>query len=164
LGHARVCDPRGVMRHGVYRFFHYICGMKSAGILTRKGVKPTPNRLLVLDALLRAASPMSLADLETDIDTMDRSSIFRTLAVFVSHDIAHSIDDGSGSVKYEVCHGEDHCSVDDMHVHFYCESCHRTVCFEDLHIPTVPLPEDYTPRSVTYLVKGICPACARSKG
>ncbi len=153
------------MQPGCIGFFIKFAFMKSsADILDRKNVKPTPNRLLVLDALLRAASPMSLADLETDIDTMDRSSIFRTLAVFVSHDIAHSIDDGSGSVKYEVCHGEDHCTVDDMHVHFYCESCHRTVCFEDIHIPAVPLPEDYTPRSVTYIVKGICPACARSKG
>ena len=47
-----------------------------------------------------------------------------------------------------------------MHVHFYCESCQRTTCFEDIHIPQVPLPPGYHPRSVNYMVKGLCPTCS----
>lgn len=133
---------------------------QAADILAAKSVKSTPNRLLVLHALLRAGHPVSLTDLETDLETMDRSSIFRVLTLFGSHDIVHSIEDGSGSLKYEVCHGEHSCTVDDMHVHFYCESCQRTTCFEDIHIPQVPLPPGYHPRSVNYMVKGLCPTCS----
>ncbi len=136
--------------------------MKNAeSILIRKAVKPTPNRIIVLNALLDAAHPVSMGDLESAIETMDRSSIFRTLTLFVQHDIVHSIEDGSGSLKYEVCGGEQHCTIADMHPHFYCESCHETSCFEDIHIPEVALPSGYHVHSVNYMVKGLCPKCAR---
>lgn len=135
--------------------------MKAASdILAHKTVKPTPNRILVLDALLRAMHPVSLVELETDIETMDRSSIFRTLTLFVSHDIVHTIEDGSGSMKYEVCSGEHHCSIADMHTHFYCEVCQETRCFEEMPVPEVKLPPGYAIHSVNYMVKGICPKCS----
>ena len=136
--------------------------MKDAEVILKcKDVKPTPNRILVLNALLDAAHPVSMGDLESAIETMDRSSIFRTLTLFVQHDIVRSIEDGSGSLKYEVCGGEQHCTIADMHPHFYCESCHETSCFEDIHIPEVALPSGYHVHSVNYMVKGLCPKCVR---
>lgn len=135
--------------------------MKDAtDILARKHVKPTPNRILVLDALLKADHPVSMAELDEIIETMDRSSIFRVLTLFGQHDVIHTIEDGSGSLKYEVCTSEDHCSVADMHVHFYCESCHETTCFEDIHIPPITLPDGFHTHAVNYMVKGLCPTCA----
>ena len=95
-------------------------------ILERRGVKPTSNRLLVLRAMFKVSRPVSLSELETELDTVDKSSIFRVLTLFVSHHVVHAIEDGSGTMKYEVCTGEDRCSLSDMHTHFYCESCHRT--------------------------------------
>ncbi|MCM1041337.1 MAG: transcriptional repressor [Bacteroides sp.] len=130
-------------------------------ILEHKHIKLTPNRILVLDALLKVEHPVSMIDLDAIIQTMDRSSIFRVLNLFHEHDIVHSIEDGSGILKYEVCSGEDHCSIADMHVHFYCESCHSTTCFEAQPIPMVKLPPDFTPHSVNYMIKGLCPACSR---
>lgn len=44
--------------------------------LERKGVRPTANRILVLRALRESAHPMSLADLENHLETLDKSSIF----------------------------------------------------------------------------------------
>lgn len=127
--------------------------------LQHKGVKPTPNRILVLKALMDAQYPMSLNDLERTIGTMDRSSIFRTLTLFLQSDIVHGIEDGSGSLKYEACHGHDHCSIDDMHPHFYCEQCHRTYCLDTEAIPPVALPAGFCPHTVNYIIKGLCPDC-----
>ena len=129
-------------------------------ILERRGVKPTSNRLLVLRAMFKASRPVSLSELETELDTVDKSSIFRVLTLFVSHHVVHAIEDGSGTMKYEVCTGEDRCSLSDMHTHFYCESCHRTFCFKSIGIPSIDLPEGFTMCSVNYMVKGICPQCA----
>ena len=71
--------------------------------LERKGVKPTANRILVLKALLSNSTPVSLSDLEDFIVTMDKSSIFRVLTLFLEHNVVHAMEDGSGSLKYEVC-------------------------------------------------------------
>ena len=127
--------------------------------LEKKGVRVTSIRILVLDALMNASGTMSLGDLETVLETVDKSSIFRTLELFEKHHVVHSIDDGTGSVKYEVCEGEDECTLADMHTHFYCEICHRTVCLKDISAPVVSLPQGFQIHSVNYIIKGICPSC-----
>ena len=129
--------------------------------LEQKGIKPTPNRILVLEALLDHSAPVSLSDLEEFIVTMDKSSIFRVLTLFLEHNVVHAIEDGSRSLKYEVCMGERECSFSDMHIHFYCEVCHRTYCFKTMHVPVMELPEDFTPHFVNYMIKGECPECKR---
>lgn len=136
---------------------------KACGILDRKGVKATPNRILVLRSMLLSERPLSLSELETMLDSVDRSSIFRVLTLFVAHHIVHEIEDGSGMAKYEVCSGENECTIEDMHVHFYCENCHRTYCFKDMHIPDVQLPEGFSMDSVNFMVKGTCPSCRGDK-
>lgn len=132
-------------------------------ILERKGVKPTPNRVLVLRGMLDAGHPVSLSELEMILDSVDRSSIFRVLSLFASHHIVHEMEDGSGMMKYEVCSGEDECTLDDMHVHFHCESCGRTYCFKDMHIPEIVLPEGFMMDSVNFMIKGTCPSCKGKK-
>ena len=132
-------------------------------ILEKKGVKPTPNRVLVLRAMLGAGRPLSLSELEIMLDSVDRSSIFRVLTMLADRHVVHELEDGSGMAKYEVCPGEEECTVEYMHVHFYCESCHRTYCFRDMHIPEIELPEGFRMDSVNYMVKGICPMCAGEK-
>lgn len=133
---------------------------KAEELLASRNVKATANRIIVLDALLSATRPLGLVELETEIETMDRSSIFRALSLFLNADIVHGIEDGSGSLKYEICHGDGHCSIDDMHVHFYCEKCGKTYCLESLHIPQVALPEGFTPHTFNYIIKGHCPSCS----
>lgn len=130
-------------------------------ILERKGVRVTSIRILVMEALTAASRPMSLSDLETVLVTVDKSSIFRSLEAFEKHHAVHSIDDGTGSVKYEVCEGEDECTVSDMHAHFYCEKCHKTYCLKEISAPVVDLPEGFEMNSVNYIVKGTCRECGR---
>lgn len=129
-------------------------------ILTHAGIRPTANRILVVKALLGSDSPMSLSDIETQLDTMEKSSVFRVLSLLLEHDVVHTVEDGRGITKYEICGGHDHCSPDDMHAHFYCEKCHRVYCFPGVAVPRIPVPEGFSTRTVNYMLKGTCPDCA----
>ncbi len=131
-------------------------------ILTRKEVKPTSNRILVMRELIKASHPVSLADLEISLGfSMDKASIFRVLELFSEKDIIHVIEDGSRSLKYELCHSGTHHTIADQHVHFYCERCKETYCFEDVSVPLVNIPEGFSPHAINYMVKGICPKCSK---
>lgn len=131
-------------------------------LLEEHGIKPTANRLLVLKALAECDRPVTMAELEERIDSIDKSGIFRTLTVFKENHLLHQIDDGCEGVRYELCHA--HGDIDDdRHVHFHCEVCHRTFCMEDTPVPSVKFPEGFHVDSVNYMAKGICPECARKK-
>lgn len=126
------------------------------------GIKPTANRQLVARALADSRRPLSLAELEERLVTLDRSSIFRALTLFRDQHLVHVIEGGSEGVHYELCQSHSHETDDDQHAHFHCEVCHRTFCLQEIPVPEVALPEGYTATSASYLIKGICPACART--
>lgn len=129
-------------------------------MLARRDIQPTAIRLLVLDAMMQARQSVSLADLDNALDTVDKSTIYRTLTLFLGHHLIHSIDDGTGSFKYAVCNDDCSCGVADLHTHFHCENCNRTFCFTNLPAPMVNLPEGFTINSINYVLKGLCPECA----
>lgn len=130
--------------------------------LTTKGVNPTSNRILVMKELMKATHPVSLADLEASLGfSMDKASIFRTLELFSEKDVVHVIEDGSRSLKYELCHSSTHHTISDQHIHFYCEQCKKTYCFETTNVPIVTIPDGFHPHTINYMIKGICPKCAK---
>lgn len=131
-------------------------------MLEKAGIKATSNRLLVLRSLIESDHPLSLIEIETKIETMERSSVLRVLNILLENDVVHAFEDGRGVSKYEICHGETHCSINDMHAHFYCEKCDRVFCFEDITAPHINIPPDFRIRSVNYMLKGLCPDCAKN--
>ncbi len=131
-------------------------------ILENNGIKPTANRILVMKELMKASHPVSLAELEISSEfSMDKASIFRTLELFADKYVVHVIEDGSRSLKYELCRNGNRHTIADQHAHFYCERCNTTYCFESAKIPLIDIPEGFTPHSVNYMIKGICPECGR---
>ena len=145
---------------------------KYVDILTKRDIQPTAIRILVLQAMMQANRTVSLLDLENMLDTVDKSSIFRTLTLFLSHSnpcpcplflsshLAHSIDDGTGSLKYAVCGETCSCDVEDLHTHFHCEKCNKTFCLKNIPTPVVTMPKGFTLNSINYVLKGLCPDCA----
>ena len=128
--------------------------------LEKKGIKPTPNRILVLKALMQVSQPINLTFLEEKLDTMDKSSIFRTLTCFLEHGLVHSFEDGRGILNYELCTSDsDCCNSSDAHFHFYCESCHQSYCLKETHVPQIPLPEGFTRHAISFVIKGECATC-----
>ena len=131
--------------------------------LAGKGIRPTSNRILVYDALARQESPQSLKDMENLLLSMDKSSIFRVLTLFLKHDVVHAFEDGRGVMNYELCNEQGECHHHDNHVHFYCEVCGRSFCMEDVPIPSFCLPSGFRQHSASFVIKGECPNCSSKK-
>lgn len=131
--------------------------------LEEKGVKLTANRELVVKAFAERMRPLSLGDLEQILFPMDKSSISRVLKLFTAHHVLHGVDDGSGIQKYEICHGKDHCDSEETHIHFHCDECGETFCWQTIHVPMIDIPDGFKMSAVSYIVKGLCPRCAEKK-
>lgn len=138
--------------------------MNSQDMISRlesKGIRPTANRILVMKTLMGEQNPQSLSNLERKMVSMDKSSIFRTLTLFLEHDVVHAFEDGRGVLCYELCEEKGACDHHDGHIHFYCESCQRSFCMEDIRIPSFELPEGFYPHSISFVIKGECPDCRK---
>ena len=130
-------------------------------VFEKAGIRVTAVRLLIWREIRRSfTGAFSLSDLEDTLPTVDKSTLFRTLTLLSEAHLLHDIDDGSGSHKFCVCHHDDtlHCTG---HVHLTCRVCHRTFCLTDIRIPQVELPEGFVPEEAEYIVKGVCPECAK---
>ena len=123
------------------------------------GIRVSPVRLLVARTIAASSRPISSLEIERELQTVNRSSISRTLALFSESGLVHTVDDGTGAVKYELCRhcGESHDA--DLHPHFHCQRCGETFCLETEAIPEVKLPEGFEAESINYVVKGLCPNC-----
>lgn len=123
-------------------------------------ISPTPVRIMIYKCLEDANVPLSLSDIELRLDTVDKSTVSRTLNTFKDHHLIHSINDGSGSVKYELCKSHDKEIHDDQHIHFRCEKCGITSCLTSVKVPVIDLPHGYKVYERSYLITGICPKCS----
>ena len=130
-------------------------------VFEKAGIRVTAVRLLIWREIRKSFDgAFSLADLEDALPTVDKSTLFRTLTLLSEAHLLHDIDDGSGSHKFCVCHHDDtlHCTG---HVHLTCRVCHKTYCLTDIRIPQVELPTGFIPEEAEYIVKGVCPECAK---
>jgi Fur family ferric uptake transcriptional regulator len=134
-------------------------------ILERRGIRVTSLRLLLLRTMLQQNCAVSLSDLEAILITVNKSTIFRTLTLFLQHHLVHQVEDGSGHTKYALCAEDCHCGehepspFTDLHTHFYCECCKRTVCLHNLTIPNMEIPQGFQLHSANFVLKGICNQC-----
>lgn len=128
-------------------------------IIANANIRPTSIRILVYEAISNLHDTFSLSDLESILDTVDKSSIFRALSVFSEHNLIHSVDDGSGYMKYCLCHNHGECREEESHCHFYCELCNKTYCLENDALPNITLPPNFVAKHINYVIKGTCAAC-----
>lgn len=129
-------------------------------ILEEKKVKITANRELVLDVFLNHQYALSLADLEEILPWGDRATHFRTLKTFEQHGIIHQIKDGSNSTKYALC--QDSCGSSqhlDIHPHFHCQKCGKTICLEKQEIQINNLPHGVQVNEYSLIIGGFCADC-----
>jgi len=128
-------------------------------ILKEREVKNTAVRTLVLRHLLNQNKAQSLKDIENELPFTDRSSIFRTLKTFEQKKVIHSIEDGSGMTKYALCEEGCSCEPKDLHYHFYCTNCDKTLCLFDMPIPLIKLPKNFKLQQANMVIKGLCDNC-----
>lgn len=128
-------------------------------ILNSRKIKPTAMRQLVLKVLSMQKSAISLTELESEFEKADKATLYRTLKTFEENKLIHRIDDGTGSVKYALCHETCECKPDDLHVHFFCTRCEKTYCLDEISVPKIQLPKNFSLEGVNMVIKGICATC-----
>lgn len=128
-------------------------------IMSSHGLRPTAVRILVMRALTDAGRALSSLEIEDILESVDRSTISRSITAMKSAGLLHTVDDGSGSQRYELCHSSSEDHDNDAHIHFHCRRCGVTLCLSDISVPSVALPEGYAAESYNYVVTGLCPNC-----
>lgn len=126
-------------------------------------LRSTPCREAVLAQFKAQQHALSQGEIETILSQQfDRVTIYRTLKTFLGQGLIHKVLDDLGGTKYalckEWCHEGGHAHAHD-HVHFKCQTCGQTTCLEDVHIPSLTLPNNYLKIESNLLIQGICAGC-----
>jgi len=127
--------------------------------LINRNITPTAMRILVLEVLQKSDVALSLSDLEVELDHADKATIYRTLKKFEEHKLIHSIEDGTGSLKYALCENNCQCTPEFSHAHFHCNQCNQTFCLRNYNLPELSLPKNFFAEQTSFVVKGICDRC-----
>jgi Fur family ferric uptake transcriptional regulator len=130
-------------------------------ILKKNDLSVTDGRKKILDLFLSSEGALAHADIETNTsNAFDRVTVYRTLQTFVEKGIIHNIPTTDNSILYALC--KDDCEEGhhhDNHVHFICNNCNKTICLDDVTVPTVKLPKGFTPNKTQMVVNGVCADC-----
>lgn len=133
--------------------------MSSATDLLRTaGVKVTPGRVRVLEALLVASQPLSHADIEVQLPDADRVTLYRVLDSLVACGLALKAVDVRGVFRFSASSTQREHSG---HVHFRCTGCGGVFCLKAAPPAPPKLPRGFRLAQVEYDVRGTCAQCAR---
>ena len=128
--------------------------------LEDQNIKPTTMRLLVLKELVESSAAISLSELDSKLERADKATLYRTLKTFEDKKLIHSIEDGTGSVKYALCEVGCECEPQDQHIHFHCIKCNETYCLIQVKIPPIQIPAGFQAASASKVYQGICANCS----
>ncbi len=130
-------------------------------ILKKNHLSVTDSRQKIMQLFMNSNGALAHADIEKKTgESFDRVTVYRTLQSFVEKGIIHLIPTKDNSIKYALC--KDDCEAGhhhDNHVHFICDECSKTICLDDVIVPTVKLPKGFTPQHAEMVVNGICGEC-----
>jgi Fur family transcriptional regulator, ferric uptake regulator len=133
-------------------------------IIHTYGLRKTKCRTDVLSLFLENTHALAHAAIEQQLGKQyDRVTLYRTLHSFEEKGLLHSINDGSGAVKYALC--KEACTQHrhlDNHVHFSCTACGQTYCINEVHIPQLRMPEGYQVQELHFSAQGICRSCSKA--
>lgn len=134
----------------------------AAQTLKAFNLRHTAGREQVLDLFLSAGGhALAHSDVETGLGPdHDRVTVYRTLRTFLDVGLIHKVLDDEGGTKYALCRetcSDGHHQHD--HVHFKCENCGQTTCLDEVHIPSVSLPNGYQRKEMNLLIQGVCQGC-----
>jgi len=130
-------------------------------ILKQSGLSITESRKKILDLFLETDGALAHADIEKNTaSAFDRVTVYRTLQTFVEKGIIHQIPTTDNSILYALCkHNCEQGHHHDDHVHFICSNCDKTICLDEVTVPEVKLPKNFTKQQSAMVVTGICEDC-----
>ncbi len=130
-------------------------------ILRQSGLSVTESRKKILDLFLETDGALAHADIEKNTSSaFDRVTVYRTLQTFVEKGIIHQIPTTDNSILYALCkHNCEQGHHHDDHVHFICSNCDKTICLDEVTVPEVKLPKNFTKQQAAMVVTGVCEDC-----
>ena len=130
-------------------------------ILKQSGLSVTESRKKILNLFLETDGALAHADIEKNTaSAFDRVTVYRTLQTFVEKGIIHQIPTTDNSILYALCrHNCEQGHHHDDHVHFICSNCDKTICLDEVTVPEVKLPKNFTKQQAAMVVTGICEEC-----
>ncbi len=134
--------------------------MSGKSLLKEKKVHVTDFRLAVLDIFDRYQNSVSQAQIEKELGTFDRITLYRTIKLFKEKGIIHEIFMSDNVKKLALCQSDcesDHHHHD--HIHFHCEDCEEVYCLEIPQFPQINV-SNFVINQVEIQASGKCNNCA----
>lgn len=126
-------------------------------ILKQNGLKTTQNRKDILVVLLQSKKAFSLLDLENLLGKKhDRSSIFRSLQVFVENRILEKFTNSNGVSVYTI---ETDKNDINNHSHFKCNDCETIISLPKLPETYLAILGNNKIEITNLLLEGSCEQC-----
>ncbi len=129
--------------------------------LDQAGYRSGASRRRVVELL--ASEPCAVTALEIDrrLETVGRASVYRTLEQLEQLHLIQRVEIGGEAAGYERTDSEEH------HHHFVCEGCGRLAPFSnrplEQAIDEISGEADFEIVSHDVVLRGLCPACRRTK-
>lgn len=139
--------------------------MDAIGILNYCNLNKTVVRISILEEFLKSSAALSEVELRKRVNpSFNRTSIYRSIRLFLENDIIHKITDDNGIFTYvlnrRLFSDEE---IEHEHLHFQCRICNRVICMRELPIKRVKLPDGFIKEQSNFLVVGICKECNNSQ-
>lgn len=133
--------------------------MTANQIIQDAGLRPTANRLLVLETLLKASNPLTHQELLNELSSaedFDRVTLYRVLDWLLAHGIVHKIAGDNRAWRFQLNTTES----SHRHAHFTCTQCGKTFCLDGVAPPTPKLPKNFRADAIELNIRGLCSHCA----
>lgn len=133
--------------------------MSSSELLKERNVRPSLQRICILDYLLAKRNHPTVStiyvDLLPQIPTLSRTTVYNTLETLCESGLVITLDVGDGSIHYDA----------DItpHAHFKCEKCGKI--FDILLTPEdfrKRVPEGFSIERLQLYAFGLCAKCKRN--
>jgi len=130
-------------------------------ILKTRNLKRTAPRVAIVTILENSLMPLSESEIKGGMGHLyDRITFYRSVQTLLEVQVIHRIMIDNATVKYAFNRNVLSQLPTHEHVHFYCKSCHTTICLEQVPIRKYKLPEGFVQEESEVLIKGLCDKCA----
>ncbi len=128
-------------------------------MLKEAGLRSTPARISVLNALKRSAKPQTHAELSDLLVPLgfDKATVFRNLTDLAEAELVLRTELGDHVWRFEL---RDPSHDRSSHPHFVCVDCGSVSCIEDMALPSPSIRRSLNIARISeVLVKGHCGTC-----
>ncbi|MDK2886682.1 MAG: Fur family transcriptional regulator, ferric uptake regulator [Thermosipho sp. (in: thermotogales)] len=128
---------------------------KAVEILNKSNIRPTLQRINILNVILKYKNHMSAEDiykiLQRETPTISRATVYNTLNLLSKNGILAEVITPD-SVRYDY--------VEKFHHHFYCEKCKKVYDIHDeFSVPNIKKIDGHIVKNIQYCIVGICKNC-----